>query len=336
MLLVGHDDRVGRRVEQGPVAALGPADPAHEPDEDRPGDRHEQGHGHRGDDEQQVADPASAFTEHAREAVLEDGQLGIDLADVDDDRVDLRGIGIAGLDLGVEAVAIGHDLVDQGVPVGPDRDRLVDVADVAEDPERGDQGRDVRGMVSALGEPGRGDGHVRVGLLQLDTRGLVAARDRDRLEIRLVLRRVLRLGVADEVVDRVLLALAVQALAADVRADARLDLEAHVHDREQADRGDHEQGDAHPQPAPVGVDAAPHAVDGQGTPSESGVPPLATIPCDPAPATSTSVRGRQVAGRPGLLDGASGPTHTPRTSRRTGVDRDEYPSRVDPEIRRLV
>ena len=36
------------------------------------------------------------------------------------------------------------------------------------------------------------------------------------------------------------------------------------------------------------------------------------------------------------LDGSRRPTHTPRTSRRTGCERDEYPSHVDPETRRLV
>ena len=198
------------------------------------------------------------------------------------------GLAVPGLHQGVEPVAIGDELVDQPVALRPDRDRLVDVAHLAEDPERGDQRRDVGRMVAPLGEPGGRDVEVGIGLLQLDPGDLVAARNGDRLEIRLVFHLVLRPRIADQVEDRVLLALAVEPFAADVGPNAGLDLQAEVDDREEPDGGDHEKGDARPTADPTGDLRTARARAGQMTPPTRSVVAGNHTPVGRAPLRRTS------------------------------------------------
>ena len=110
-------------------------------------------------------------------------------------------------------------------------------------------------MIAPLDEALARDREVGAGFLELFARLAIAQRDGDRLEVSPVVGLGARVGEAVEVVDRLLLRLGPQALAADIGPDGRQDRNAgRPQQHEQHDDGDERPHDPQ-QPQDVGEQA---------------------------------------------------------------------------------
>jgi hypothetical protein len=152
----------------------------------------------------------------------------------------------------------GDEALDLPVAGAPDPDRPPHQGQAAEVPVEARHLADVVGMVAALQEPAPHDVEVRLRPVELLARDPVAERNRDRGLVRAVRRFVARVRVPVQRVDRVLLGLGPEPLAADVRANPGEQRHAALRDerdRERHREADREQNDRSP-PGGTGRESA--------------------------------------------------------------------------------
>ena len=128
------------------------------------------------------------------------------------------------------------DLLDDRVALGPGGDRIGHQRRLVEPQEQADHPGDVAVVGAALEQAAPGLGPVGIGALQGLARDPVADGEGERPEEPLVVLLAMVLGVLDQVQLGVLLPLRVQALARDVGADRRHQIDAD--DRDQQLQGD--------------------------------------------------------------------------------------------------
>ncbi len=186
---------------------------------------------------------ARGFAEREGKGILERGEPGVDLADSRED-------GRVGHRVGPEAhfrvqrLRRPHELRDVAIALGPDPDRLGDVAYVAEPAEEPDHVRNVVRMIAAFEESLTGDFQVGARLLELLARLAIAQRDCDRLLVASIVAFGTGFRVAIEMVDRLLLRLRPQPFAGDVRPHGRQGVDARrAQQREQCDDGEERPDD---------------------------------------------------------------------------------------------
>jgi hypothetical protein len=141
------------------------------------------------------------------------------------------------------------DLLDDRVALGPGGDRVGHQRRLVEPQEEPDHPGDVAVVGAALEQAASRLGPIRLGTLQRFARDPVADRVGERGQEALVVLLAMVLRVLDQVQLGVLLALRVEALAGDVGADRRHQVDAdHRHQQLQADDAG-EDGQHRPGPA---------------------------------------------------------------------------------------
>ena len=222
--------------------------PARQEHADRDEDRRDR----EREQQQDLLRVAGRLAERVREVVLEGRQRVVDLVDPVEEGLERLDLARARDDVLVHRVGDLHEFLDEGVALRPDLHDALDVVDVAEGAEQTDRAADVVGVSAGLEEALGDDLGVHVGLAHLDAGDAHAERDRDGRPVVLEVLRLAGLGVAQEVEDGVLLGLGPDALAFDVRAAAREDVEAGRRDHEQQRDDREERPDDEQQPAGAG------------------------------------------------------------------------------------
>ena len=254
---VQREDAVGGRVRERAITPLGFADLEHEPPDRERTEREQERGRARDDGEEQAPRATRRFAEGRRELVLERSDSRVEDVDLGEHACDpfRGGAGAHGI---VQPRRARRERLDLTIAILPDRDRALHRSVAVELAVQPRHHLHVVGMVVALKESPPHDFRVRVRLLQLLARDPVAQRHRDRGLVRAVVNLVAARAVTMERVDRVLLRLRPQALAADVRAGSGQ--EGHGALRKQGDReGHHEPDDEkqdHPPPQGSGEPGA--------------------------------------------------------------------------------